>query len=85
MLTVYVPTTPNPTGGYLVFIRREDVVVLDMTVEDAAKFVISFGLVTAQSADAADGLIRNLAKGIDRQSVTTEESERPPHSVHEPS
>lgn len=90
MLTVYVPTTPNPTGGYLVFIRREDVVILDMTVEDAAKFVISFGLVTAQSADAADGLIRNLAKGVDRQPLPTEEpstdaSERPPHSVHEPS
>ncbi|MBS1181901.1 MAG: hypothetical protein H6Q99_1781 [Proteobacteria bacterium] len=85
MLTVYVPTTPNPTGGYLVFIRREDVILLDMTVEDAAKYVISFGLVTAQSADAAEGLIRSLSKGGARQSVTTGESERPPHSVQEPS
>ena len=85
MLTVYVPTTPNPTGGYLVFIRREDVVILDMTVEDAAKFVISFGLVTAQSADAAESLIHTLSRGGARQSVTTGASERPPHSVQEPS
>ncbi len=63
LLTVYVPTTPNPTGGYLVFVPREDVIILDMSVEDAAKFVISFGLVTAQSADAAETLIRTLSKG----------------------
>lgn len=63
MVTVYVPTTPNPTGGYLLFVRREDVVELDMTVEDAAKFVISFGLVTAESSAAAEGLIRGLSRG----------------------
>jgi len=62
MVTVYVPTTPNPTGGYLLFVRREDVIALDMSVEDAAKFVISFGLVTAESADAAEGLIRTLGR-----------------------
>lgn len=63
MITVYVPTTPNPTGGYLLFVRKEDVIVLDMTVEDAAKFVISFGLVTAESASAAENLIRGLSRG----------------------
>lgn len=63
LLTVYVPTTPNPTGGYLVFVPRDDIIILDMSVEDAAKFVISFGLVTAQSADAAETLIRTLSKG----------------------
>lgn len=46
LLTVYVPTTPNPTGGYLLFVRPDQVRVLDMSVEDAAKLVISFGLVT---------------------------------------
>lgn len=65
LLTIYVPTTPNPTGGYLVFVPRDDVIILDMSVEDAAKFVISFGLVTAQSADAAETLIRSLSKGGD--------------------
>ena len=45
MLSVFVPTTPNPTSGFLLFIPREDVVELDMTVEDAAKLVISAWLV----------------------------------------
>jgi uncharacterized membrane protein len=45
MLNVFVPTTPNPTSGYLVFVPRRDVVPLSMTVEDAIKFVISGGIV----------------------------------------
>ncbi len=48
LLTVYVPTTPNPTGGYLLFVKRSAVKLLDMSVEDAAKLVISFGLVTGE-------------------------------------
>ena len=45
MLSVFLPTTPNPTSGFLLFVPRKDVVILDMTVEDAAKLVISAGLV----------------------------------------
>jgi uncharacterized membrane protein len=45
ILTVFVPTTPNPTSGFLLYFPRRDVVFLDMTVEDAAKLVISAGLV----------------------------------------
>jgi uncharacterized membrane protein len=45
MTSVFVPTTPNPTSGYLLFFPRDDVIELDMTVEDAAKLVISAGLV----------------------------------------
>jgi uncharacterized membrane protein len=45
MLTLYVPTTPNPTSGYLVFVPRRDVRALSMTVEEAIKFVISGGIV----------------------------------------
>jgi len=45
MQSVFLPTTPNPTSGFLLFVPRKDVVVLDMTVEDAAKLVISAGLV----------------------------------------
>lgn len=44
-LTVFIPTTPNPTGGYIMFVPRSDVRILDMSVEDAAKLVISAGLV----------------------------------------
>ena len=45
MQSIFVPTTPNPTSGFLLFFPAEDVVELDMSVEDAAKLVISAGLV----------------------------------------
>ena len=45
LVSVFLPTTPNPTSGFLLFLPRRDVVVLDMTVEEAAKLVISAGLV----------------------------------------
>jgi uncharacterized membrane protein len=44
-VTIYVPTTPNPTSGYLVFVPRRDVVLLSMGVEEAIKFIISGGIV----------------------------------------
>jgi uncharacterized membrane protein len=45
MVSVFVPTTPNPTSGFLLFFPKADVVELDMSIEDAAKLVISAGLV----------------------------------------
>lgn len=44
-LSVFLPTTPNPTSGFLLFVPRSEVMVLEMSVEDAAKLVISAGLV----------------------------------------
>ncbi len=49
--TVFLPTTPNPTSGFLLFLPREDIKILDMSVEDAAKLVISAGLVYPNTAD----------------------------------
>jgi uncharacterized membrane protein len=43
--SVFLPTTPNPTSGFLLFVPRSEVTILDMSVEDAAKLVISAGLV----------------------------------------
>jgi len=51
LLSVFVPTTPNPTSGFLLFFPAEDVIELDMTVEDAAKLVISAGLVYPNGKD----------------------------------
>jgi uncharacterized membrane protein len=48
MLSVFLPTTPNPTSGYLLFVPRADVIILDMGVEEAAKLVISAGLVSPE-------------------------------------
>jgi uncharacterized membrane protein len=45
MLSVFLPTTPNPTSGFLLFVPEQDVVMLDLSVEEAAKLVISAGLV----------------------------------------
>jgi uncharacterized membrane protein len=44
-VSVYVPTTPNPTGGYFVMLARKDVIELDMTVDAALKYIISMGVV----------------------------------------
>ncbi|HXM82077.1 MAG TPA: DUF502 domain-containing protein [Burkholderiales bacterium] len=44
-LSVYVPTTPNPTGGYFVIVARKDVIELDMSVDQALKYIISMGVV----------------------------------------
>ena len=44
-LSVYVPTTPNPTGGYFVIVQRKDAIELDMTVDQALKYIISMGVV----------------------------------------
>ena len=44
-LSVYVPTTPNPTGGYFVIVRRADVIELEMSVDEALKYIISMGVV----------------------------------------
>ncbi|GAA6198898.1 DUF502 domain-containing protein [Aquicoccus sp. SU-CL01552] len=51
LISVFVPTTPNPTSGFLLFFPEEDVTELDMTVEDAAKLVISAGLVYPNEKD----------------------------------
>ncbi|MDG1279866.1 MAG: DUF502 domain-containing protein [Pseudorhodobacter sp.] len=45
MLSVFLPTTPNPTSGFLLFVPATDVRMLDMKIEDAAKLIISAGLV----------------------------------------
>jgi len=54
-LSVYVPTTPNPTGGYFVLVARKDLIELDMSVDQALKYVISMGVV----APPPNGRARN--------------------------
>ena len=54
-VSVYVPTTPNPTGGYFVIVPRKDVIELDMSVDAALKYIISMGVV-APNARKVDTL-----------------------------
>ena len=44
MVSLYVPTTPNPTSGFLIMAPKKDVIELNMSVEQALKFVISLGV-----------------------------------------
>ena len=54
MVNVFVPTTPNPTSGFLLFCPRDEVIFMNMSVEDAVKLVVSGGIVTPPD-DAAKG------------------------------
>jgi uncharacterized membrane protein len=53
-VSVYVPTTPNPTSGFFLMMKRSDIVELDMSVDDALKYIISMGVV-APRAKIIDG------------------------------
>lgn len=45
LVTIYVPTTPNPTSGFLIYVPKKDVILLDMGVDEAFKIVLSTGIV----------------------------------------
>lgn len=53
MVAVFLPPTPVPTAGFLIFVPREKIVLLDMTAEDAAKMLISGGLVVPERLPAS--------------------------------
>ena len=44
-ISVYIPTTPNPTSGFFLMLRRTDAIELEMTVDEALKYIISMGVV----------------------------------------
>jgi uncharacterized membrane protein len=48
-LSLYVPTTPNPTSGFFLMVRRSDVIALKMSVDEALKYIISMGVVAPPS------------------------------------
>lgn len=54
-VSVYVPTTPNPTGGYFVMLPRTEVIELDMSVDDALKYIISMGVVSPAGRPGTGG------------------------------
>jgi uncharacterized membrane protein len=58
LITVFMPNGPNPTTGFIVFVRASEVITLDLPVEDAAKLVVSAGLVSPEHQEA----VRKLAE-----------------------
>lgn len=79
-ISVFLPTTPNPTSGFLLYLPKSEVMLLDMSVEDAAKLVISAGLITP---DFNGGLVPDapqqiaLAAGVDVDGEPPEEGGEP--------
>jgi len=63
-VSIYVPTTPNPTSGYFVMVRRADVVELDMTVDEALKYIISMGVVAPPGNGRGGGAVPAAARSI---------------------
>ena len=49
LVNVFVPTTPNPTSGFLLMVPKDDLIFLDMTFEEASKFIVSAGTSTPKS------------------------------------
>ena len=50
VVTVFLPTTPNPTSGFMLFVPRKDIVELDMPIDDALKMIISLGVVVPKGS-----------------------------------
>lgn len=48
LLTVFVPTTPNPTSGFLMMYKKSEVIFIDMKIEDALKYIISCGVISSE-------------------------------------
>ncbi|MFA5478508.1 MAG: DUF502 domain-containing protein [Candidatus Muiribacteriota bacterium] len=53
MWSVFIPTTPNPTSGFLIFVSKNEVVELDITMEDAMKIIISGGVLSPEGQEKA--------------------------------
>ncbi len=79
VVNVFLPTTPNPTSGYLLFVPRKDLVHLSMTVEEGIKMVISGGIVTPP--DRRPPEIQAVPQVASRTSEAEEALERPPRRV----
>lgn len=62
LITVFVPTTPNPTSGFILFVEKNDAKKMDIDVEDALKLVMSLGVVTPEP---------NLNKSSENTAATT--------------
>lgn len=72
VVNVFLPTTPNPTSGYLLFLPRRELITLSMTVEEGIKMVISGGIVTPpdRRTDHQKGQVTVAAADGDKQTIT---------------
>ena len=52
MMNIFVPTTPNPTSGFLLFVPKKDLIYMDMSVEEGIKMIVSGGIITPEEKAA---------------------------------
>lgn len=62
VVTVFIPTTPNPTNGFLIFVAAKNLILLDMSIEDAAKVIISGGLVFPPDSEVPIAVLPESSK-----------------------
>ncbi|MGB2321056.1 MAG: DUF502 domain-containing protein [Candidatus Puniceispirillaceae bacterium] len=82
MVNVFIPTTPNPTSGFLLFCPRDEIIYLDMSVEDAVKLVVSGGIVhpsdkRANGKGVKPKAKKGAAKGKAKTKTKTKSGARP--------
>ena len=62
MVNIFLPTTPNPTSGFLLFVPKKDILRLTMTVEEAIKMIISAGMLTPSENQKKIKSLKKLSK-----------------------
>ena len=62
MVNVFLPTTPNPTSGFLLFVPKKDILRLTMTVEEGIKMIISAGMLTPSENQKKIKSLKKLSK-----------------------
>lgn len=68
-VAVFVPTTPNPTSGFLVMYKPEDLIYLDMKVEDAFKYIISCGVILPSFTAMTPQEVKLVNEAIAEESI----------------
>jgi len=63
LVAVFMPCTPNPTTGFLMYVHKSEIVLLDMTIEDGAKLIVSAGLVAPEVRPTIVALNGEMIKG----------------------
>ena len=86
VVNVFLPTTPNPTSGYLLFLPKRELVVLSMTVEEGIKMVVSGGIVTPvdRRPEHEKGIVKVGPSDGDKETIieqSTDETDKPKASV----
>jgi uncharacterized membrane protein len=74
VVNVFLPTTPNPTWGYLLFLPKRELVILSMTVEEGIKMVVSGGIVTPpdRRPEHEKGIVKVASADGDNQTIVTD-------------